>query len=285
MIGASGAGPPGAAFFGVEPAMAPIFWLNDQPLWASIMVLIGGAVALSIIGTAVSGLFFGEQQLSLNNIVGGFKYLFISSVYASFLGFLLYGVYNRYDKTRADVIEEVTELTTLDRLASAFPLATQRQLQNALKQYAREVVDVEWPQLRNRTARMTMTAALDTLDYTYGAVEPATRKQQEVLQYSRKILGDIRDRRGIRVLRSLGGLPILLWIVTLASTAVTIVFPWVFGSPNVNASILMSMLSTLLMTSVVLVVLKLSFPFSGAYGIRPTPYAAFIAELSAPPRR
>jgi len=261
--------------------MAALLWLNDLPLWESILVLVGGAIALSIIGTAVSGLFFGEQQLSLNNIVGGFKYLYISSVYASFLGFLLFGVYNRYDRTRADVVGEVAELTTLDRLAVAFPAATRIQLRDGLKEYARQVVEVEWPQLRDRSTRTTMVSALDTLDYTYAAVAPATRKQQEVLKYSLRLLGEIRDTRGIRVLRSLGALQVLLWVVTLTGTAVAIVFPWAFGSPNINATMLMSILSTLLMTSVVLVVLKLSYPFSGEYGISPTPYAAFIHEVSA----
>lgn len=261
--------------------MAAILWLNDLPLWGSILVLVGGSIALSIIGTAVSGIFFGEQELSLNNVVGGFKYLFISQVYAGFLGFLLFGVYDRYDKTRSDIVTEVTELASLDRLAVAFPAGTRIQLRDGLKEYARQVVDVEWPQLRNRTARLTAISALDTLDYAYGAVEPTTRKQREVIKYSQKLLGDIRDKRGIRVIRSLGALQVLLWGVTITATAVTIIFPWVFGNPNVNANMLMSILSTLLMASVVLVVLKLSYPFSGDYGILPTPYSAFIAEVSA----
>jgi hypothetical protein len=261
--------------------MAAILWLNDQPLWVSILVLVGGSIALSIGGTAVSRIFFGAQLLSLNNIVGGFKYLFISSIYASFLGFLLYGVYNRYDNVRSDVISEVGELTTLDRLAAAFPDATRIRLREGLKDYANQVVEVEWPQLRGRNARLTTMTALDTLDYAYGAVEPTSRKQREVVKYSRELLGKIRDTRGIRVLRSLGTLQMLLWGVTLVSTAIVIVFPWVFGSPNINATILMSILSTLLMTSVVLVVLKLSYPFSGEYGIRPTPYTAFIQEVAA----
>jgi hypothetical protein len=261
--------------------MAPILWLNDLPLWVSILVLVGGSISLSIIGTAVSGIFFGEQELSLNNVVGGFKYLFISQVYAGFLGFLLFGVYNRYDQTRSDVISEVAELTTLDRLAVAFPAATRIQLRDGLKEYARQVVDVEWPQLRGRSARMTAISALDTLDYAYGAVEPTTRKQRVVIKYSQKLLGEMRDTRGIRVLRSLGALQVFLWGVTLTATAIAIVFPWVFGSPNVNATMLMSILSTLLMASVVLVVLKLSYPFSGEYGILPTPYSAFIEEVSA----
>jgi hypothetical protein len=261
--------------------MAAILWLNDLPLWASVLVLVGGSIALSIVGTAVSRIFFGEQQLSLNNVVGGFKYMFIAGIYAGFLGFLLFGVYNRYDRTRAAVIGEVAELTTLDRLAVAFPAATRIRLRDEIKEYARQVIEVEWPQLRGRTARMTAISALDTLDYTYAAVEPTSGKQREVLKYSNKILGDIRDNRGVRMLRSLGSLQALLWGVTLTGTAIAIVFPWVFGSPNVNATMLMSILSTLQMASVVLVVLKLSYPFSGDYGILPTPYSAFIAEVSA----
>jgi hypothetical protein len=261
--------------------MAAILWLNDLPMWASVIVLVGGAIALSIIGTAIAGILFGEEELSLNNVIGGFKYVFIAEVYAGFLGFLLFGVYDRYDAMRADVITEVTELTTLDRLAAAFPPATRIQLRDGIKEYARQVVEVEWPQLRHRTTRLAAISALDTLDYAYGAVEPTTRKQREVVKYSQKLLGDIRDKRGIRVLRSLGSMQVLLWGVTLTATAVTIVFPWMFGSPNVNATLLMGILSTVLMTSVVLVVLKLSYPFSGEYGILPTPYSAFIQEVSA----
>lgn len=261
--------------------MAAILWLNDLPLWASVIVLVGGAVALSIIGTAVAGIFFGEQELSLNNVIGGFKYGFVSEVFAGFLGFLLFGVYDRYDTMRADIITEVTEITTLDRLAVAFPAATRIRLRDGLKDYARQVVDVEWPQLRDRSTRMTAISALDTLDYAYGAVETTSRKQREVVKYSQKLLGDIRDKRGIRALRSLGALQVLLWVVVLSATAITIIFPWMFGSPNVNATILMSILSTVLVTSVVLVVLKLSYPFSGEYGILPAPYTAFIQEVSA----
>jgi hypothetical protein len=261
--------------------MPAILWLNDLPLWASVTVLVGGSIAVSIIGAAVSGIFFGEQELSLTNVVGGFKYLFISQVYAGFLGFLLFGVYDRYETMRADVVSEVAELTTLDRLAAGFADGTRIQLREALKEYAHQVIDVEWPQLRNRSARLITMPALDTLDYTFAAVEPASQKQFEILHDTQEILADIRDTRGLRVLRSLGALQILLWAVTFVGAGVAIVFPWVFGSPNVNATMLMSILSTLLMASVMLVIVKLSYPFSGEYGILPTPYSAFIAEVSA----
>ena len=261
--------------------MAAILWLNDLPLRASILVMIGGAIALSIIGRAIAGIFYGQQQLSLNNVIGGFKYVFISEVYAGFIGFLLFGVYDRYDAMRAEIISETSELASLDRFAVAFPTATRIQLREALKEYARQVVEVEWPQLRSRTTRMTEITALDTLDFTYGAVEATTRKQREVLKYSLQQLGHIRDTRGNRALRSQGALQAMLWGVTLTVTAIVLIFPWMFGSPNTNATMLMAIMSSVLMASVVLVILKLSYPFSGEYGILPTPYSAFIQEVSA----
>ena len=261
--------------------MSAVLWLNDLPLWTAALVIIGGTIALSIIGTAVSGLFFGEQALSLNNVVGGFKYMFVAGIYAGFLGFLLLGVYNRYDKVRAAIIDEVNELTTLDRLAVAFPAATTATLRNGLKQYAQDVVAVEWPQLRDRNADPITMTAFDTLERVYAAVEPTTRKQQAVMKQSRRILSAIRDKRSMRVLRSFGALQVLLWVVTGIGTAVAIMLAWTLGSPNVNATMLMSILVTLLMASVVLVVLKLSYPFSGSSGLLPTPYTAFIAEVSA----
>jgi hypothetical protein len=261
--------------------MGAVLWLNDLPVWQAAVVIVGGSIALSIIGTAVAGIFFGDQLLSLNNVVGGFKYMFLAGIYAGFLGFLLFGVYNRYDKVRAAVIEEVNELTTLDRLAIVFPAATKTTLRDGLKQYAQQVAELEWPQLRGRSADPIAMTAFDTLERVYAAVEPTTRKQREVMKYSRKVLGGIRERRGIRVLRSLGAMQVLLWAVTLAGTAIAIVLPWIMGSANANATMLMSILNTLLMALVVLVVLKLSYPFSGSSGILPTPYMAFVAEVSA----
>ena len=71
--------------------------------------------------------------------------------------------------------------------------------------------------------------------------------------------------------------------MTGIGTAVAIILPWSLGSPNVNATMLMSILATLLMASVVLVVLKLSYPFSGSAGLLPEPYIAFIpANTPAP---
>lgn len=276
--------------------MAAIQWLNDLPVWQIAFILVGGSIFLAFIGTIVARAYFGEQQLELNNILGGFQYLAMSQVYGAFLGFLLLGTYQRYDAVRNSIVTEANALTTLDRLAGAFPAGARDQFRGALRDYAHEVVDVEWPQMGQRKADLGTAPPLDTLYYVFGAIEPTSSnlhvfkelpttdtKQLELANYARELVDVIRDMRGVRVLRSLGSMQILLWVAVITGTAVAMIFPWFFGTANPAAAFAMSVLSIVMMTSIILVVLKLSYPFGGTQGLQPTPYLAFLDETAPRP--
>lgn len=260
--------------------METIQWLNDLPIAAGALVMIGGGIVFGWVGTLIVNFYFTPGQLIVNNIIGGFKYSFLSSVYAGFIGLLLFGVYQKYDDVRSDIILEVNALTTLDRVASAFPSQTRAQVRKELRDYARVVAETEWPQMRRRTLNFEASPTLDDLYYTYLAIEPQTEKELSAFQYSLQTLEVVRDNRGNRIRLSYGALTPLLWGVAVVGTVVTLTFPWFFGSPNVYAPLLMSMLVGAVVMSVFLVILKLSYPFDGEYGIQPTSYSEFARSSS-----
>lgn len=257
--------------------MPVLLWFNDLPLWQSALIVMGGASVVSLVGTAIVRRLVPAQQLGLNNVIGGFSYMFVSHIYAGFIGFLLFGVYETYDQVRATIVSEANALYALDRLAGALPEGTRAQVHKSLRSYAREVIEIDWPQMRARSGDPLTTPALDDLNYVYAAVDATSKKQREILKISHKLVTRIGNDRGIRILRSNTSLPVLLWSVTILTTIVVIVFPWTFGAPNVNAAVIMSMLSIVMVTSVVLVVLKLSYPFGGGEGIAPTPFIEFAS--------
>ena len=76
--------------------MAVIQWLNDLPVGTGAVIVIGGGIALAIIGTLIVNAYFTPAQLVSNNIIGGFKYAFLSSVYAGYIGLLLFGAIMAY---------------------------------------------------------------------------------------------------------------------------------------------------------------------------------------------
>src|SRR5229473_5847780 len=178
--------------------METIQWLNDLPVASGALVLIGGGIVLGWIGTLTVNFYFTPGQLIVNNIIGGFKYSFLSSVYAGFIGLLLFGVYQKYDDVRSDVILEVNALTSLDRIAAGFPSEARNQLRKELRSYARQVAETEWPKMRRRTLTFESSPALDDIYYTYMAIEPQTEKELSAFQYSLQLLQVVRDNRGNR---------------------------------------------------------------------------------------
>ncbi|MBI1774055.1 MAG: DUF4239 domain-containing protein [Proteobacteria bacterium] len=260
--------------------MEVIQWINDLPVGTGILVTVGGGILLASLGTLIVNYYFTPGQLIVNNIIGGFKYAFLSSVYAGYIGLLLFGVYQKYDDVRSDIIMEVNALTSLDRVAAAFPQATRDEIRQELREYARQVSEVEWPQMRRRTLGFVASPTLDTIYYTYLAIEPQTEKELAAFQYSLQLLQVVRDNRGHRIRLSFGALTPLLWGVAIVGTTVSMIFPWFFGGPNVYAPVLMSALVGLVTMSVFLVILKLSYPFAGEYGIPPAAYIDFSRSSS-----
>src|SRR5437868_700376 len=164
--------------------MDAIQWINDLPVGTGILIVVGGGILFALLGLLIVNYYFTPGQLVVNNIIGGFKYAFLSSVYAGYIGLLLFGVYQKYDDVRSDIIMEVNALTSLDRIAATFPLATRDEIRRELREYARQVSDVEWPQMRRRTLGFVASPALDTIYYTYLAIEPQTERELAAFQYS-----------------------------------------------------------------------------------------------------
>ena len=90
------------------------FAITGRETW----VLPGGLSRVALKeGSLIVNSIYLPQELIQNNILGGFKFAFLSSIFAGYLGLLLYGVYQQYEQTRATIDLEVTQLTQLDRMA------------------------------------------------------------------------------------------------------------------------------------------------------------------------
>jgi hypothetical protein len=252
------------------------FWLASQPLWLAATLMIGGGVLIAALGTLIVNAIYLPQELIENNLLGGFKFASLSTLYAVYLGLLLYGVNQQYEQAKAVIDLEVTQLTQLDRVAMALPRTTRDNIRESLKDYARTVIGVEWPQLKRGGGSPEAAAALDNLFYVYLSIQPATDKEKFVMESSVNSFRDIRENRQHRIRLSGGSLNPLLWGVALLGAIAAIIFPWFFGGASTASSILMSTLLAALTMSVLLAILKLSYPFVGEYGILPVSFQAFL---------
>lgn len=250
-------------------------WLAQRPMWFAAILMLGLGMMASIIGTTMVYARYTTAELASNSIAGGLKYTVFASVYAGFLGLLLYGVYQKYEDVRAYADTEINALETLDQTALAFPKVTRDGLRDALKQYARKVAEVEWPRMQIGKSSPEVKSTLQDMVSTYMAIEPTTEKEAVVFAKSLDVLADIEMNRLNRLRLAQGSMSPLLWGVAVFGTIVAIAFPLFFGSPSLLATLLMSSLLAATNMSVLLVILKLSFPFVGEYGVRPDNFLAF----------
>ncbi|MCC7275341.1 MAG: DUF4239 domain-containing protein [Alphaproteobacteria bacterium] len=241
-------------------------WIASQPLWVSATLLIGAGVLLSIISAAVVNSYYTPAELQGNSLVGGFKYAFLSSVFAGYLGLLLFGAYQKYEEVRVFVDEEVDSLESMRDLASGFPMATRDVARAHIREYARSVAEDEWPLLHLGGSPAT-EAKLNDVFSVYMAMEPQSEKERAIYQISLDNLLKVRDMRSRRMLIGQGALHPLLLVSALVGTVVSIVFPAFFASAHFGATLTMSVMVTIVTMTVVLIVVKFTYPFLGEYGV------------------
>src|ERR1019366_5266015 len=106
-------------------------------------------------------------------------------------GLLAIGAWTTYTETEAKVAREAADLSTLYRSVSGLPEPPHSLLQNDLRNYTRQVIDVGWPEQRRGIIPTENNAPLDKFRSDLESFEPVTEEQKI-------LLADINDSRSLR---------------------------------------------------------------------------------------
>ncbi len=243
------------------------FWLASQPLAQSAVALIGAGFLISLLGHYIVSQYFTVAELQPNNLVGGFKYSFIAEVYAVTVALCLVGSWEIYQNARDTVQREAATMYFLLQSAPVYGEPGQEGPRQAMelgvRNYAKAVVEKDWDNMRRGRTVGGSDPEFNLLVRAYLDVEPRTAAQQALQQNTSQWLmqvSEFRINRLSSVSRTLTG---LLWLLVVTSTGIVFVFPWFFGSPNQITQAIMGALASVTMTSVILVAVKLAYPFAG----------------------
>jgi len=250
------------------------YWLAQQPLWLTGFLVIGGGMVASAIGVYLVYAFFTDQELASNIAVGSAKVQFLSQIYAVFLGLLLVGLYQQYLQDQKVVQQEAGALTTLGDLATLLAPADQERIHGAVRDYARAVVEDEWPRLGLGQRSSAAEERFRALTSAILASESTGERPSLALQSMISTLGEIRAERQERTATTPKPLNQMIWFLLLLSTAVSIAFFWFFGDADLSSRLLFSSMLTAVIMAEVLAILILSYPFTGEAGISSEPFLA-----------
>ena len=232
--------------------------------------LVVAAVLLAVVGTVIVRRRVGVETLKLNNEVAGFIYAVVGVLYAVLLGFTAIIVWEQFEKAQGGVDQEANQLADLYRDAQSFPDDTRKRLEFQLREYARLVVEKEWPAMSERKSSPETWDIYNEIWRSYHQFQPENDHQRIWYEESLMRLNQLADQRRLRLLSSQSeGVPTVMWIALLGAGVITIGFSLLFGTRSAAAHLLMTSGLALTIALVLVSVLALQHPFSGMTRVEP----------------
>lgn len=209
----------------------------------------------------------------------------VAALFGLLLAFVIIIAYENLLEASADVSREADSLSSIVRDSNAFAEPEGDRVRGAVGTYVRAVVDDEWSQMHEGDRSARAASALDGVFEALQAVEPRTPAATGFYDDSVRQLNDALDARRDRLEAAGGGLPLEMAALILFSCFVIVGYAVLVGSPNFWFHVLGPAAIGMVIAFSFVVLLDLSYPFSGDVAVNPEPFdTGVLAQFFEPGR-
>ncbi|WP_327140398.1 bestrophin-like domain [Nocardia sp. NBC_01327] len=249
--------------------------------WASIAMLVP-------VVTVGGGVMLMRHSLrhgapAEHNEVAGMVFQTVGALYAVLLAFVVVNEWNSLQEARTNTFTEANELGALYWNTRALPPEAGRDLEATTKQYARVVIDEEWPGLGRGEYSPEATTLVYRMREQINALPTDTPQTQSIYEHSLSTINDLASARRERLSQSGHNVPTVLWLGLALGAAVTVGFTFVFGLPKFWTHLLLGSSLAVLVVLVMALIQMLDQPFGGGIAVGPEAFEIFLRGL--PPQR
>ena len=248
-----------------------LYWLYNLPNW-----LFGLIVVLFFTLYGLAGLFTTRpwvrrqhrEDYSHNDIVSYFLAA-ITVFYGITLGLLAVATWTNYSTTQDKVDHEAQTVASLYRDVNSFPEPLRTSMDDDLRAYVREVVDVSWPQMRKGVIPYGSGMQLDQLQADLLLFEPKTEREKIVTQQTYQAFNVLVEARRGRLETVTSGMPSSLWSLVILGGLITMTATLFFDTPSFRMHFWLTVLLSTLLGLMVFLVGTLDNAFRGKVSIGP----------------
>jgi hypothetical protein len=256
-----------------------IAWLESLPTVLTGIVIVGGFVlTTNLLGYLVSLLTPGDVRAAHTDRAG-FILAVIGVIYAVLLAFVAIGVWERFEAAEDRSYDEARALATIYRDAENFPRGGALRAQ--IKAYARSIIDVEWPDMRNGEKTRLSDAMIERIGSDVRGLAVTSPGLQNLQARMLVALETAWNDRQARLTIDFIGINGIMWVVLIVGAYVTVAFTYLFGwDATVMQQLMIGGLS-LMIGLVIFLVMALDFPFRGSIAVGPDAFEALLRTLNA----
>ena len=245
--------------------------------WTLLFVVV--MPVLAVVGALLVRRIVGHEVLKRHNDVAGFIYAVLGVVYAVLLGFTAIIVWEQFQSAEEVGEREANKLADLYRDSRVFAPGVRNEIHGRLRDYARVVIEKEWPAMAARKSSPETWAAYDRLWDAYANFQPQGEHEKVWYEESIARLNDLGDMRRRRLLSVESGVPPVMWGVLLGAGAVVIGFAFLFGTDNKWSHMMMIAGLAVTVGLVLLSIVALEHPYGGITRVGPEAFEQVLRIL------
>ena len=193
--------------------------------------------------------------------------------YAVLLGLLTIATFQSTKDLVDNIGRETSNLSTLYRTVDGYPDPLRSEIKAELRDYARYVIDKDWPAHRRGIVPMGGEHRLHVVRQSVLSFEPTT-KTQEVLQTEMlRYLNAMTVSREQRLTAVTAAIPSVLWYIVLIGAMITIAFVWMLHM-ELKSQILLGGITAFFLGIMIFLIYAMDRPLQGAVSISPDSFGS-----------
>ena len=219
-----------------------------------------------------------HATVSYNDIVG-YYFGAITVLYGITLGLLMVGVWTTFTGTQEKVDREASILAAFYIDVSHYPEPNRGRMQDDLRRYTREVIDVAWPQQQKGVIPKGNIAIVANLANELAAFEPASEEQKILHMETYDKFNELVERRRSRLLGVTAGLSGALWALVYIGAVINIAVTWCFHLHNQRMHFWMTALTSSLLGMMIFLLSAMDHPYLGQISVSMEPFKLIYDDL------
>jgi hypothetical protein len=232
------------------------------------LLFIGGSSLLSVLGLLLVRRRVNLEFLETHHEVAGYFISIYGTVYAVLLAFAVFVVWVDFKEAESNFELEANQMADLYRMAQAFPETFSTPIQDALNGYLTSILQDEFPAMAEGHESPRTFQALQNVWSVYRAWGPTDSKSQVFYERSIGRLNELGNYRRLRILKSRGTVPTILWCVLGTGAVLLVGFTYFFGLNLRSQALMTAALAGFLAFSLYLIY-SLNLPFAGFARVSP----------------
>lgn len=249
------------------------------------MLLFGALVILLAVSVALAGLLLVRRLVPLERLESHREatstiHHAIAIVFGVAAAFAIILVWEQLDTARVTTAREAADVEALYQLATQLPEPNKDRLGQQARSYAEIVVEEEWPLLARGQASQEAQEAADELRGSVDEFEPRTMAEQELYARMLTKVDELEENRGLRLLASQEGVPVLIWAAMVILGIITVAFTYLFAVEDLRPHMVRVGLLTVVVALSLYTIHTIESPFAAGVQVGPEAFERVLERTS-----